>query len=238
LLILQRVHGSGFFFGTRRNDFIKRRDRMPGSQLARVFFVIIEIFSREHPFFIPNQAIGLDLRGIELDLEFHVLRDREKRGPEFLHQYFLGFHNGIDIKVVTVALIGQLLHLRIFDIPRSESEHRQENAVRTLRFDQAYHLCIAGCADIKISVCSKNDAVIAAFDEILFGDLIRKLNPLAARGRTAGAQILDRHQDLALFRAGRRWQNQSCIPCIGHDRDLFLVTQLIRQFRECGLQEQ
>ena len=50
-------------------------DLMARANVARINFVIVEIFAAQRAGFIPNQTIFSYLAGVELYLNFHIVRD-------------------------------------------------------------------------------------------------------------------------------------------------------------------
>ncbi len=61
--------------------------------------------SGRQPVLVADQPVGRPAR-IEVDLDFHVLRDRDQRSP-VVDEHLAGFVDGVDVGVVAVALVGE-----------------------------------------------------------------------------------------------------------------------------------
>ena len=136
---------------------------------------------------------------VELDLNLHVLRDRDERRAGFAQQHLARLVQRVDVRVVAVALVGQLLHRRVLEVADAEAEHGQEHAAGALLFDQPHELVLAGGADVEVAVGREDHAIDAAADEVLARDLVGEADALAAVGRSAGFELRDRAIDAAPF---------------------------------------
>ena len=94
-----------------------------------------------------------------------------------------------------------------------------------------------GDADIEVAVGGDDDAVDGVAVEVLLGQRIGEAQAFAARGRAAGAQIVERGEDAAAFVAGRRLKHRAGRAGIDDDRDAIARVQLIDQHAE-ALQRQ
>ena len=109
---------------------------MARADLARIDLVVVEIFFPQHPLLVTDQPIGRDPRRIELDLNLHVLRDRDQRAVDLLHQHFARFIERIEIGVIAVPFVGQLLHRRVFQVVVPHPEHAEKHAALRFLLDQ------------------------------------------------------------------------------------------------------
>ena len=98
------------------------------AHLAGVLLVVIEILRREEPVLVPHEAVALHAGGVPLELELHVLGHGDQRRARFMHQHLARFGERIDVRILTVALVGELLHRGVFQIALAEAEHRQKYA--------------------------------------------------------------------------------------------------------------
>ncbi len=138
------------------------------------------------------QTIGRDPRRVELDLNLHVLRDRDEGAVHLLHEHLARFVERIEIGVIAVPLVGQLLHHRVFQVVVPHPEDAKENAALRLLLDHPDEIAFARRPDIEIAVGREDDAVDAALDEMLRRGLVGELNALGAVGRAAGLEIFER----------------------------------------------
>jgi len=60
-------------------------------------------------FLVTEQAVALDLHGIELDLDLDVARDRLESAGEVVDQRAAHFLGVVDVVAHAVALVGELL---------------------------------------------------------------------------------------------------------------------------------
>ncbi len=138
---------------------------MASADLPGIFFIVVEVLMREDAVLVANQLVGAHGAGIELHLDLHVLGDGHERRASFGNQHSPGLVQRVQVRVVAVAAVGQLLHRRILEIAGANAEHREEDALLALLFNQAYQLALARHPDVEVSVCGKDDAVDAALDE-------------------------------------------------------------------------
>ena len=102
----------------------KCRDRMSGSHVAGVFQIVVEVFIPQHTVLIADQPVGIDLGGIELDLNLHVLGDRDERSAHLFDEHFARFVQRVDVGVVAVAAVGEFFERRVFQISEAETRAR------------------------------------------------------------------------------------------------------------------
>ena len=116
-LVFQRINGyREIIFHSYRNNFIKCSYGMPATQFTCIFQVIIKIFCGQHPVFISDQPVSLDFSGIKLDLYFDIFGNGKEGTAKFIHQYFTGFLDIINIGVIAISFISQLLHFTVLII--------------------------------------------------------------------------------------------------------------------------
>src|SRR4029450_12988298 len=106
----------------------------------------------------------------------------------------------VDVVVVAVAVIADGFHHRVVEVAAAEAEHREKD-LRIFGF-LLYHpleLSGAGDADVEVAVGAENDAVSAAFDEVVLGQLVGELNACTARGGASGLQAAEGGPDRVLL---------------------------------------
>ena len=123
---------------------------------------------------------------IELDLDLHVLGDRNQRRGRLLDQHLARLVDGVDIGGGAVAVLGQRLHQRVVVVAHAEAEHREEDSLAALALDEALQLVPVGDADVEVAVGRQDHPIDPVGIEILLGQRIGLANALAAGG-AAGA---------------------------------------------------
>ena len=134
-------------------------------------------------------------------------------------------------------MVGDLLHLRVLQVPGAEAENRQEDSALPLLLDEPDHLLVARCADVEVAVRRQDDAVVAAVDVVLARDLVGEPDSLPARGAAAGPELFQGGEDLLPGVSRRRGQNQPGGPGIDHDRHPVLGPELLDEERESLLEQ-
>ena len=125
---------------------------MPGADLAGVLFVVLEILRRHDPVFIAEEPVGGDLGGIELDLDLHILGDRHRAPGELLDEHLPRLPRSIDVGIDPVAVVSELLHLFVLEVPLAVAEDGEKYPARRLLLDQRHKRRIIGDADIQIAI--------------------------------------------------------------------------------------
>ena len=105
------------------DDFVQRGDRVASADLAGVLLVVVEVFATQQPVFVADEAIAGDVRRVELDLQFDVLRDRHQRAARLSHEHLACLLQRIEVGVIAVPLIGEHLHRRVLQVARADTEH-------------------------------------------------------------------------------------------------------------------
>jgi hypothetical protein len=107
----------------------------------------------------PDQAVGADLRRVELDLHLDVLGDRHEGRPEFLDQDLPRLAGRVDAGVVAVPLVGELFERRVLEVSHPHPEDRQEDAAPGLGLDQADEVASGGDAHVEVAVGGQDHPV-------------------------------------------------------------------------------
>src|SRR5256885_10400824 len=78
--------GFEFFFSSRR-----RHTRLQGDWSSDVCSSDLEVARGHDAILVADEPVGGDARGVELDLQLHVLGDGDKRGAGLVDQHFACF---------------------------------------------------------------------------------------------------------------------------------------------------
>ena len=70
---------------------------MAGANFTGIFRVIMKVPICQNAIFVADQAIGLDLSGIELDLEFHVLGNCDQAAGHLFDEHFLSLPHAVEM---------------------------------------------------------------------------------------------------------------------------------------------
>ena len=136
--------------------------------------------------------------------------------------------------MVTVALIGQQLHLIIFIITHAITKHGKINPRFAFLLYQPYHFIIAAGTYVKVAIGSKDNPVIPSFNEMFAADFIGQLNSFTTCSGSAGFEIVDRSFDSWFIFSTGLWQYQPGISGINYNGYAVAITQLIHQhFHGC-----
>ena len=127
---------------------------MAGAEVAAVARVVGELLVPQATVRVADQPVTLHLRGVELDLQLHVVGDREQRGAHLLDQHAPRLEQAVDVRVVPVAVISELLHLRVLQIAGPEAEDAEVDARLALPLDQLDELAAARHPDVEVAVGS------------------------------------------------------------------------------------
>ena len=237
-LVAQRIDLSLARHGdSRRHHFVQRRHRVSGAQLAGVLRVVGKVLGVQQAVLVADESVSGGPLRVELDLQLHVLGQREKGAAHLLDQHLPRLQEVVDVVEVAVAVVGDLLHLRVLQIAGSEAQHGQEDARVALLLDQAHHLGVAGCAHVEVAVGRQHDPIVAAVDEVLACSLVSQPNPGASGRAPACLQLLQRGQDLGPLVARRRGQCQPGGPRVHDDCDPIRRPKLLHQQRERLLEQ-
>ena len=209
LLILKgiRFRWADFFAGG--DDFVERGHGVAGADFAGIFFVVVKIFGGEHAVFVADQPIAGDLGRVELDLDLHILGNRDERAGHFLDEHLAGFGEAVDIVLVAVAFARDRFHHRVVEIAPAEAEHGEEDAGLGLLLGKAGEIVGVGDADVEIAVGAKDHAIRAPFDEIVECDLVSQVDSRAAGRAAAGLKAVERGEDRCLFVAAGALEGQA-----------------------------
>ena len=91
------------------DDLVERRHLMARADVAGINFVVVEILLAQGAVLIADQTIFADEGGVELDLDLHVMGDREEGRGQFGVEHPPGLSGAVDIGVIAVPAIGDLL---------------------------------------------------------------------------------------------------------------------------------
>ncbi len=210
---------------------------MPRTDLARIDLVVVEILARQHAVLVADQSILEDGGGIELDLDLHVLGDREQRRGQLGDEHLARFRQRVDVRVVAVAGIGQPLQQLIVVVARAEAERRERHTAGALPLGHVDERFVVDDADVEVAVGREHDAVDAVLDLRIVRELVRALDAFGAIGRAAGFEAIDRFADLLLLIAGRRLQHDAGAARIHDHRHAVARRQLICEQAERVLQQ-
>ena len=83
---------------------------MAWADIARIYFVIVEVFIAQGAVGVADQAVFFDSGRIEFNLDFDILRNGGECGGQLLLQDFFRFFFVVDVAVIAVACIGNLFH--------------------------------------------------------------------------------------------------------------------------------
>src|SRR5919198_1789130 len=202
LLVLERVDAGVLDLLAGGDYLVERRDGVARADLARVLAVVVEIAVGEQAVLVADEPVAGHQPRVELDLYLHVLRDRQERRAGLLAQSLARLRLGVDVGVITVPLVGQLLHHRVVEVAGAEAEDGEEDAALPLLLDEADERVVARQDDVEVAGGGEGDAVRAAAQEVLLRDAVGELNPLAAVRRAARFEPFDGRDDLALAVAG------------------------------------
>ena len=175
---------------------------MARADFARVLRVVVEILFAQEPLLVAEQAIRADLRGIELDLNLHVLGDGHEVGVHLLDENFLRLFLRVEVVVIAVALVRELVHEGVFEVVGAHAERREIDAALCLLLNHLHKLVLVGHTDVEVAVGAEQHAVHAALDKILGRDAIGFANAALAIGGTGGFERIDGGENLFFVRAG------------------------------------
>ena len=210
---------------------------MAGADFAGVDLVVVEVFAAQGAVLVTDQAIFGDDRGIEFELDLHVLRDGQHRRRQFLDEHLAAFVERIDIGMVAVADVGQLFGHRIVVVAGAEAQRRQRDAGLALVGDHRFQRLLIVRADVEIAVGGEDHAVDAVAQEAGFRLRIGQLQALAAIGRAAGFEPVQRGENRFLVGPRGRRQDEAGAAGVDDHRHAVLRPQLLDQFAEAGFQQ-
>ncbi len=228
-LVTQRFGEGGAAY---RRDLVDCGDGMARANFAGIDAIVAEILAAERASLVTDQAIFGDTLGVELDLDLHVVGDREEGAADFVDQHAAGFGFAVDVSCDAVAVLGQALHQRVIVIAAAEAEYRQVNTGLALALDDVLQLLEIGDADVEIAVGGEDDAVDGVGIEVLFRQCVREFQALAAGRRAASMQAVERVANGALIVAARGLKHGASGPRIDDDGDVVLLRQLLGEHAE------
>jgi hypothetical protein len=237
LLIGQAVTDQGDRRGPDRHHLIQRSHGVSRADLARILLVVGEVFLGQQPVLVSQEAVCLHLCRVELDLNLHVLGHGEEGAAELPHEDFMGFAEVVDVGVVTVPLVGHLLHLGVLEVPGSKAEDGEEGPFLAASLHQADHLRVGAHAHVEVPIGGQDQAVVPLLQIILSRHIVRELQSRSAGGRATRLEPVDCLQDRGLIGAGRGREHQPGRTGVNHDGHAVLGTQLLHQSPKCLLHQ-
>ena len=210
---------------------------MARADLARINCVIVEILAVERPRLVADQAIFADLRRVELDLDLHVLGDRDEVRAALLHQHLLRFGKAVDVAGIAVAVLGEALHQRIVEIAAPKPQHAEEDPLVALGLDKGLERVRAVDTDIEVAVRRQDHPVHPVGNLVLRRQPVGELDPLGPGGRPARRKIVERAQDLGPVGRLGWFEHHAGRAGIDHDRHRIGRLQLVDQKAERTLQQ-
>ena len=208
---------------------------MAGADIARIDLIIVEILFGKRAILITDQAVFADQRGIELDLDLHVLGDREQCCRHFLVEHLLCFERGIDIGIITVPDISDVFHHRFVVVALPEAKRRESDAAFAVLLDYGFDPFVGRDADVEIAVGRHDHAIDAAGNEVRARGCISQFHALPARRRTAGLQAVERRLYVVCVAGG--FENDPGRAGIDNDRHLVARGQFVGEHCKRGLDE-
>ena len=205
-----------------RDDFVDGGYAVAGADVARIHFVVVEVFVAQGAVGVADQAVFLNRGGVEFDLDFHVLRHGGEGGGQLVLQDFFGFFFIVDVAVIAVARIGDLFHHVFVVIARAETQRGERDAAFAFFRHHGFQGVGAGNADVEVAVGGQQDAVDAVFNVGFLRLLISHFQCGFARCRTACLQFVDGAQDFVLVVAGSRRQDECFAVRIGNQGNFVL----------------
>ena len=202
---------------------------MPGADFAGVLAVVVEVPRGQAAVLVADEPIGGHPRRIEFHLNLDVLGNRHQRAAQLFDQYLERFGFVVDEGVIAVGLVRELFHHGVVVIAHAEAQHAEEHTGPGVLRGQLNQLGRAGHAHIEIPVAAQDYAVDAALPIVFSGCAVGYLDALAAVGRTARLQPLDRAVNHVLLIPGGRRQHETGCAGIDDDRNTVVFVQAVDQ---------
>src|SRR5205085_11078033 len=98
-----------------------------------------------------------------------------------------------------VAVIGELLHRRVFEVAHAVSEHGEERSRRALGLDEPNEISLARRANVEVAVRREDHAVDSLALKALARHSIRELNAGCSVGRASRFELVDGASDAILL---------------------------------------
>ena len=235
-MVFERIHfrGRGQVFAG-GDDLVERGDGVAGADLAGVLLVVVEILLREQPLFVADEPVAGDLRGVELDLDFHVLGDGHDGAAELLDEHLFRLQQRVEVGGVAVPFAGEFHEHGVLEVAHAEAEHSEKDAALRLLGDHLGQFALVGHAYVPIAVGGEDHAVGAAFDEALLCELVGEFDAARTVGRAAGFEAVERKAHLRFVVRGL--EHAAAAAGIDDDPHAVLLAELVDEQAEALLQE-
>ena len=139
---------------------------MSRTDFSGIFGIVVEIRRLQHPVFITDQTVSINILWVKFHLQFHVFGNGHKCRSHFLHQHLLCLKQRIDVSVVAVSAVRKPLHIVVLDISRAKSQNGEIYAAVAFFLNKLLQLIRFGNTDIQVTVCRKNNTIISALYKI------------------------------------------------------------------------
>ena len=100
---------------------------MSGAHLSCILLVVCEVSIIESAVLVSDESVGGDHGRIELDLNLYVLGDGNKGSTHLLDQGLAGLEQAVDVCIVTIALVGELLHPTTLVVAHAKTKDAEED---------------------------------------------------------------------------------------------------------------
>ena len=162
-------------------------------------------------------------------MQFHVAGHVGQGRRELIHQHLARLAQVVYVGVVAVTGVGQLLHQALVVVVHAKTQGGQRDAALALIGSQLLEAVEVADADVEVTIGGQQDAIDAAFDQVLARLLVGQLDARLPCRRTTGAELIDGRTDLRLVAAGRGIEHHLAVTGIGDQRDAILRAQLLDQ---------
>ena len=219
------------------DDLVEGSDGVSGTDFTGVFGIVVEVLFRKESVLVTDEAVGLDDRRIELDLDLHVLGDGDERAAHLIDEHFARFAEAVDVGIVAVSFVGEGFHGAVLGVGGAVTEHAEENAALGFFGDEFFQFFRAGGADIEIAIGAEDDAIHAFLDEVLLRLFIGLTNAGAAMRGAAGFHLSDGLSEGVFLISRCRGQGEAAVSSVNDDGNAVFGGQLIREKAQALLHE-
>ena len=162
-------------------------------------------------------------------MQFHVAGHGGQGRAELIDQHLACLAQVVDVGVVAVTGVGQLLHQALVVVVHAETQGGQRDTALAPVGGQLLEAVEVTDANVEVAIGGQQDAIDAAFDQVLARLLVGQLDARLPCRRTTGAELIDGRTDLRLVATGRGIEQHLAVTGIGDQRDAILRTQLLDQ---------
>jgi hypothetical protein len=189
-LVLEGVDAGGGFDAD-GNQFVEGGDDVARAEFAGILAVVVEILLGEQAVFVADEPVGVEMGGIEFDLELDVLGDGEEGAGGLFDEALAGLGEGVDVGIVAVALVGEGFEAVVLVVAHAVAEDGEEDALLGAVGEEGRELLGVDDADIEVAVGAEDDAVVAVGEEGLAGFVVGEADAGAAGGAAAGLEVVE-----------------------------------------------